>query len=150
MDSLYSADVLSNQYKIIYQEFLNISDTLNAFAYQGIRAFNNAKTDSIAKIRQHYQYKGLLNIIDNYPIFATTYLVKKDGDSISYAEGYKRASHFWDLRNQAMTKHILHFIEEYKGAKIVVLNGYFHRYYLNALIKPHQDTHNFIIKEFYE
>lgn len=150
LDSLYKNSALNNKDKTTYQEFLTISDSLNTFAYLGARGFNNSKTDSVAQIRQTFQYKKLLDVVNNYPIFSNTFYKITVNDSISYTEGYTRASRFWDLRNKTMAKHILHFIKENKGSRIVVLNGYFHRYYLNALIKPHQEKHDFIIKEFYE
>lgn len=150
LDSLYRSNMLSSINKKIYQEFLKMSDSLNSFAYLGAKAFNNSQTDKIAKIRQQYQYNELLKVINEYPIFSNTYYVKNENDSISYAEGYKKASEFWDLRNRTMSKNILHFVEEYKGSNIVVLNGYFHRYYLNSLIKPKQDELDFIVKEFYD
>ena len=150
LDSLYRNNKLDSLNKSIYQNFLKTNDTLNSFAYLGARAFNRPETDKIAKIRQEYQYKHLLRIMGEHPIFFETYYIKSDGDSISYFEGYKRASEFWDLRNRTMSKNILHFIREYNYQKIVVLNGYFHRYYLNSLIKPKQDELNFTVKEFYE
>lgn len=150
IDSLYRANLLNIQERKTYEEFINITDTLNSFAYLGAKAFNNAQTDSIAQIRQQYQYEKLLGIINDNPIFSSTFLIKKDGDSISYAEGYKRAGEFWVLRNQTMAENILHFVNQYRGKRIVVLNGYFHRYYLNSLLKPKQSEYDFIMKDFYE
>ncbi len=150
LDSLYKNNLLDPLNNKIYESFLKVNDSLNSFAYLGAKAFNNSKTDNIAQIRQEYQYKKLLDIMGEYPIFSNTYYVKNEGDSISYFEGYKRASEFWDLRNQTMSKNILHFVKEYQGRRIVVLNGYFHRYYLNALIKPKEDELDFTINEFYE
>lgn len=150
LDSLYKGNQLDSLNQKVYLKFLELSDSLNSFAYLGAKAFNNSNTDRIAQERQHYQYKKLLKIINEYPIFANTYFVKENNDSISYAEGYKRASEFWDLRNQTMSKNILHFVKLYKDKRIVVLNGYNHRYYLNSLIKPKQDEIGFMVKEFYD
>lgn len=150
LDSLYSNNLLNPWNEKIYNDYLKVNDSLNSIAYLGAKAFNNSKTDRIAQKRQEYQYKKLLDIMGEYPIFSNSYYVKKAGDSISYFEGYKRASEFWDLRNHTMSKNILHFIREYHYKEIVVLNGYFHRYYLNSLLMPKQDELNFIVKEFYE
>ncbi|MEP2773521.1 MAG: hypothetical protein ABJH05_15320 [Fulvivirga sp.] len=150
LDSLYRSNMLALQEQKIYAAFVELTDTLNSFAYQGAKAFNNTITDSISRIRQHYQYDKLLQIMRNNPLFSTTYLTKEDGDSISYARGYEQASKFWDLRNQTMAKHILHFVDLYKGKKIVVLNGYYHRYYLNELLSSQKDAHHFRIKDFYD
>ncbi|MEQ9308572.1 MAG: hypothetical protein RLN90_03905 [Balneolaceae bacterium] len=150
LDSLYNNNLLNSLSKRIYQNFLEINYTLNSFAYLGARAINNPETDKAAEIRQKYHYKELLRIMSEYPIFSDTFYVKSDGDSISYFEGFKKASEFWDLRNRTMSKNILHFVKENPGKKIIVLNGYFHRYYLNSLLKPKEEEMNFIIKEFYE
>ena len=150
LDSLYRNNLLDSLNSKIYADYLKVNDNLNSFAYLGPKAFNSSKTDEIARLRQEYQYKKLLEIMAEHPIFSNTYQSKKDGDSISYLDGYKQASDFWDLRNQTMSENILHFVNQYKGSRIVVLNGYFHRYYLNSLIKPKQDELHFVVKEFYE
>lgn len=150
LDSLYKKNMLDAPSEKIYQEFLEVNDTLTAFAYLGAKAFNSSLVDSIAQKRQHYQYNELLKIMEKHAVFANTYFVKNSNDSISYLEGYKKASEFWDLRNTAMAKNILHFAEEFRGSRIVVLNGFFHRYYLNSLIKEKQGELGFMVKEFYE
>ena len=150
IDSLYQQGLLKNEEESLYQDFLKITNTLNSFAFLGTDKFNNKITDSIAKVRQHYQYKKLLEIVENNQIFSNTFYKKEDGDSISYALGYKRAGEFWDLRNRTMAKHILQFTDEFKGKRIVVLNGYFHRYYLDSLLRPEQKKNNFIIKNWNE
>ncbi|MFZ1807984.1 MAG: hypothetical protein WAU36_12205 [Cyclobacteriaceae bacterium] len=150
LDSLFRSNQLDSLNKKIYQRFLEINDSLNSFAYLGARAFNNSRTDRIAQVRQQYQYEEFLKIMKEYPIFSNTYFLKGDNDSISYAQGYQRASEFWDLRNQTMAKNILQFVNQYEGSRIIVLNGYYHRYYLNSLIKPKQEELRFVIKEYYE
>lgn len=148
LDSLYDSNVLNALDKRTYNDYLKINDSLNSFAYLGAKAFNNSKTDKIAQTRQLFQYKKLLEIMQEYPVFENTYYVRSGGDSISYIEGYKKAAEFWDLRNYTMSQNILSFVKEYDGEKIIVLNGYFHRYYLNSLLKPKQEELNFVIKEF--
>lgn len=150
LDSLYKADALKTQDKTVYASFELMNDTLMYIAKSGAKYFNSFTTDSIVKNRQYYQYEKLAEIMSHYPIFENTYHVKKDGDSISYMEGYRRAYTFWNMRNKAMAKHILHFVDEDKGKKIIVLNGFFHRYYLNLLLRPEQEAHDFVIKDFYE
>ncbi len=150
LDSLYHKDLLNPSDSKTYKDYLNINDSLNSLAYHGIKAFNNSDTDNIAQTRQEFQYQKLLHIMNEYPVFSDTYYVKSDGDIISYFEGYKKASEFWDLRNRTMAKNILHFTDEYRGKRIVVLNGFFHRYYLDSLLRPEQEESNFIIKNFDE
>lgn len=150
LDSLYRSKSLGPKDERHYWEFLQVDDRLNSFAYQGAKAFNSLRTDSVAEKRQHLHYNALGKIMDGYEMFHNTYHTKDDGERISFAEGYRLAGDFWNLRNQAMARHILHFIEHEEGKRIVVLNGYFHRYYLNSLLRPEQQGKNFVIKEFYE
>lgn len=150
LDSLYRTNRLDSSNQNIYQNFLKANESLNSLAYLGARAFNNPKADKTAEARQNIHYQELLGIMAEYPIFANTFHVKSDGDSISYFEGYKRAAAFWDLRNHTMSENILQFVKEYEGKRIVVLNGFFHRYYLKSLIKPREEELNFTIKEFYD
>lgn len=148
--TLYDDGKLTEEDEDIYKRFLRVNDTLNSFAYKGVKYFNNSKSDSVAKLRQKLQYKSLLNVMENYPVFRNTYHVKEDGDSISYYEGFKRAGDFWDLRNKTMAKHIFHFVKEKEGNRIVVLNGYYHRHYIYSLLKEKEKEEDFVIKEFYD
>ena len=150
LDSLYQNGHLNAKDSFSYKEFLKVNDSLNSFAVLGIDAFNNKGTDDLAAIRQQYLYGKLKEIIDTNPIFSNTYYTKMAGDSISYSEGFGKAGEFWHLRNSTMAKNIMHFITEYQGKRIVVLNGYYHRYYLNALLNPEQKKYNFVIKNFHD
>lgn len=49
-----------------------------------------------------------------------------------------------------MASNILEMIHQFKGSKIVVLSGFFHRYYLQSELKPNQKKQGFVIKEFYD
>jgi len=118
LDSLYRNKQLDAANVKTYQTFQKLNDSLNAIAYLGAKVFNSTNTDRLAKKRQEFQYKKLLDIMAAYPIFHSTYYVKSENDSISYYEGYKKASEFWDLRNQTMANNILHFVRQYKGKRI--------------------------------
>ncbi|QXP62754.1 hypothetical protein [Polaribacter sp. HaHaR_3_91] len=150
LDSLYETKKLDSLDMKTYKNYLNINDSLISFIDLGAKEFNNYISDKTAEKRQEFQYKKLLEIMRKYPVFSDTYFYKSNNDSISYFKGYEKASEFWDLRNRTMSRNILHFVKEYKGSKIVVLNGFFHRYYLKSLIEPKQRDMDFIIKEFYE
>ncbi len=150
LDSLYQANRLDTSAQNVYARFLRLSASLDSCAMTGAAGFNNPGTDSIAQQRQQSQYDDVLRIIQDEPLFSSTFFVKPAGDSISYAEGYKRASAFWHLRNRTMAQHILQYVDLYKGKRIVVLNGFFHRYYLRSLLLPEQGKHSFVIKDFDE
>ena len=147
--TMYANGELNDEDKAIFEAYKVVNDSLNIVAFRGAAAFNNAKNDSVAELRQNYQYVKFLEIMSHYPVFANTYHVKEDGDSISYYNGFKLAGEFWNLRNQTMAKHILQFVDEFKGKRIIVLNGYYHRHYLVNELTRKQEEHHFEIKEFY-
>ena len=71
-------------------------------------------------------------------------------ERVSYAEGYNRFCDFWDLRNQTMAKNIVTVVRNNPSKKIMVLTGYFHRYYLLEQLNKAKEKENFTLKEFYE
>ena len=52
---------------------------------------------------------------------------------------------YWDTRNRAMAQNILKQIANHPNKKIVVLNGYYHRYYLIEELKPYQAEYEFVL-----
>lgn len=82
--------------------------------------------------------------------FANRFHTKPNGQKISYREGYQLASDFWDLRNQTMAKNIMKMAELNKGKRIVVTNGFMHRYYILKELKKLIKEKNIILKEFYD
>ncbi len=149
LDSIHQHRLLSDAHVMTYEDHVKINSSLNSIVYLGPRTFNQDSTDSIAAIRQDYQYGKLLDIVESMPVFAKIYAPKDHGDSISYQEGYKRAAEFWNLRNETMAIHMAQFIQEFKGKRIVVLNGFFHRYFLRRLLEPRQAELGFVVKEYY-
>jgi len=149
IDSLYNAKKLSIQQTNTYETFKNITNDLIKIAELSPENFNNSKTDSIAEKRQYYQYQKLLEITNERPEFSENYVTKPDGKNISYKDGFKLMSKFWDLRNQTMAKNIYDIVEKYPNKKIVVLTGFLHRYYLIKQLRE-LNSGNFRIREFYE
>ncbi|ASW76457.1 hypothetical protein CJF12_11025 [Chryseobacterium piperi] len=149
IDSLYKVKQLSPAETKLYEDFLDTTKELMKIAEQSPEHFNNKATDKISEKRQNMQYSGLIKITDQRPEFANRYVTKPNGENISYRDGFKLMSGFWDLRNQTMAKNIYAIAEKYPHKKIVVLTGFLHRYYLlkelNRLNKG-----NYVIKEFYE
>ena len=150
LDSLFKHGLMNEKHAKIYTEFNKLNDLLNQKAVSGALAFNNDETDSIAALRQEYHYNKLLQIVNETPIFDSLTVKKPNDTYISYRDGYTLAGDFWDKRNNAMANHILYMTQEFKGKRIVVLNGFFHRYYLTKLLKPNQIDKDFILKELKE
>ncbi|MDQ0066142.1 hypothetical protein [Chryseobacterium lathyri] len=148
IDSLYKAKKLAPSEVKIYENFTNLTKELMKIAELSPENFNNATTDQISEKRQNAQYSELLKITEVRPEFTRRFVVKPNGEKISYKDGFKLMSGFWDLRNQTMAKNIYKTAETYPGKKIVVLTGFLHRYYILKELKRINNKH--IIKEFYE
>jgi hypothetical protein len=150
LDSLYKADLLTNSEAEIFKTYKALLEPLKVLAAKSPENFNNSTTDSICEKRQFYQYQMVPKITNVRPEFANRFLVKPDGEKISYRDGYQLWADFWDLRNQTMAKNILTIAELNNGKKIVVLTGFMHRYYILKELKRLTKGKNIILKEFYE
>lgn len=149
IDSLYKTGVLNALHSAIYKQYLDLNKKLMDMAQLSAENFNNDKTDSISKVRQNNQYKELLRIVNDRPEFLSHTVIKPNGEKITYREGFKLMSDFWDLRNRTMSKNIYEVAEKYKGKRIIVLTGFLHRYYLISELKR-LNHNNYTIREFYQ
>lgn len=149
IDSLYKAKQLSVSQIKLYENFLNTTKELMKIAELSPENFNNKTTDKISEKRQNAQYSGLIKITDERPEFANRHVTKPNGEKISYRDGFKLMSGFWDLRNQTMAKNIYAIAEKYPHKKIVVLTGFLHRYYLLKELNR-MNNGSYVIKEFYD
>lgn len=148
LDSLYINKLLTPKQTAIVSEYKRLTEQLNAFGYLAARSFNNTATDSISKLRQYYQHYEIRKVINERYEFKQRFVTSANNEKVSYAEGYNRFCDFWDLRNKTMAKNIIMMAKKYPGKKIVVLTGYFHRYYLlSELSKANKNT--FTVLEFY-
>lgn len=149
LDSLYSSGNLTESQRTIVSEYRRLTDQLNSFGYLSALNFNNPKTDSISKLRQYYQHYEIRKVINEQKIFSEKFVTTSTGKKVSYKQGYNEFCDFWDLRNKTMAKNIIAYSKKYPNKKIVVLTGYFHRYYLLEELKKTKNK-KFVIKEFYE
>jgi len=150
LDSLYTAGNLTKKQATIVAEYKRLTEQLNSFGYKTAKEFNNKHTDSISKLRQHYQHYKIRQVINERKEFAKRFVTTTTNESVSYNEGYNRFCDFWDLRNQTMANNIVTVVRNNPGKKIIVLTGYFHRYYLLEELKRAKSKANFTLKEFYE
>ena len=149
LDSLYMYGKLTEKQRTIVTEYRRLTEQLNSFGYLSAINFNNPKTDSISKLRQYYQHYEVRKVINEQKIFSDVFVTTTTGKKVSLKEGYNAFCDFWDLRNKTMAKNILTYAKDNPGKKIVVLTGYFHRYYLLEELKKNASK-NIAIKEFYE
>jgi hypothetical protein len=150
LDSLNKANLLSASEANIFNKWQALIEPLKVLASKSPENFNNPTTDSICAERQYYQYKMLTKITNTRDEFANRFHIKPNGQKISYRDGYQLANEFWDLRNQTMAKNIMRMVELNKAKRIVVTNGFMHRYYLIKELKRLTKGKNIILKEFYE
>lgn len=134
LDSLYNNKRLSKDQSKTVEEYYALTQTLNAYAEKPVAEFNSLYIDSIAKLRQYYQHHKIRQVITRRKEFATRFVTTPSGTAISWADAYNNLSYFWDLRNQTMAANIIRMVNAYPGKKIVVLTGFFHRYYLKSEI----------------
>lgn len=148
LDSLYDTGKLSKKQTATVLEYKRLTDLLNTFGYQSAIHFNNPKTDSISRLRQYYQHYEIRKVINQQKEFSKRFVTTTTNEKVSYKEAYNRFCDFWDLRNKTMAKNILFYSKKYPGKKIIVLTGYYHRYYLLEELNKANDE-SFEIKEFY-
>lgn len=132
---LYRENLLNDEQTLTIKEFLEVNNELNAVGRSGsITAINNTSTDSLIKRRQSYSYKSIPEIV----------MERNDlGEFQDFAPVHME---YWDIRNQAMVANILKQIKEHPGKRIVVLTGFYHRYYLMDELKKFEDEFNFSVK----
>ncbi len=116
--ALEAADSLQEKHRKILAQYLNDSKELNKIANQTLSVINTTKTDSICEQRQIGRYQKIKQIVDETPALNT------------YKSFVAINKNYWDIRNKAMANNIKHYIQKYPKKRIVVLNGFFHRYYL--------------------
>ena len=97
-------------------------------------SINSLQMDSILRMRQSYTYKHLPEIAKN-----STRLTE-------YADFIPIHMEYWDLRNKTMAQNILKHIQKNPNAVIVVLNGFYHRYYLLDELKKYETEYNFSVQ----
>ena len=118
LDELYKQRKLTNEQTNILTTFYDLSKQLNSYADSTIYEINSKMQDSICELRQNYQYHKIKEIID------------KNDNLKDYRDFYVIYEQYWDLRNKAMAENIFNYVKQNPKKRIVVLNGYFHRYYL--------------------
>lgn len=132
---LYRQNLTSSSESSIIEEFDALNKELNKIgSYGTVQEINNQNTDSIARNRQLYMYVYLPEII------------KQRKELEEYEDFLPIHTQYWDIRNKAMASNILKQIKLNPNKRIVVLNGFYHRYYLIEELKKQEAELNFSIK----
>lgn len=148
MDSLYEKKLLSKTNRKRYKSYKDANKALIDFSKKGIAALNSIEFENLNRHRQQIQHHQLPKIVHSETIFAEQYVIKPDGEKISYRDGYQLWCNFWDLRNNTMAMNIIKQANLHKGKTIVVLTGVQHKYYLKELLAKYYDGNYAIIEYF--
>lgn len=135
LNQLDTENKLSQSQKEILHTFYSLSEQANKFGDSTFYEINSTLQDSITALRQLYQYQKIKMVIDENPNLE------------QYRAFYKINEAYWDMRNKAMANNIMQYIRLYPKSRIVVLNGYFHRYYLRQELLDKQSNLNFKLKD---
>ena len=133
---LESEDLLSDEQSSLVHEFYELNKAYYQISRNAhdLHDINNEATDSIIRDRQLYVYKKIPEI------------AKERKELEEYKDFIPIHMGYWDTRNKAMVENILSQIKLNPNKRIVVLNGYSHRYYLIDKLKKYQEKFNFSIK----
>lgn len=132
---LNNENLLTNDQSNIISRYLALSRELNKIGQYGTLVdINSLATDSIVKERQYYQYTKITEIVNDR---------KELAEYLDFAQIFMN---YWDIRNKAMAQNILKQVKLNSNKVIVVLNGFYHRYYLVDELKKYEAEFGFSIK----
>ena len=133
--SLKKHELLTKKQSIILSQFITLIRALNKIDNNGtLTAINKVSTDSLVKQRQYYKYSKLSEI------------VKERQDLSAFKNFAELNKNYWDTRNKAMAQNILKQIKQNPNKVIIVLTGYYHRYYLIEELKAYEIEYGFSLK----
>ncbi|MFN8276341.1 MAG: hypothetical protein U0T84_02555 [Chitinophagales bacterium] len=135
MHQLYHSKKLRVQHENIFRAFLSLTQQLNGYSDSTLAQINTKAVDSLAKSRQYLHYKAIKQIVDS------------NENLKDYKAYFQPYSSYWETRNNEMVKNICRYIKLNPGSRIVVLNGYFHRYFLLEKLRLQQAALNFKVVE---
>lgn len=126
---------LSNQESEIISDYHEVRKKYNNLGNsKTLYDFNNRIADSIIKLRQDFVYDKIPQILKT----------KELSDDLK--EFLPVHMKYWDTRNMAMVKNIVHQIKNNPNKRIVVLTGFTHRYYLIDELKKLEEEYDFSVK----
>lgn len=101
--------------------------------YGTLQDFNTDSTTECTRQLMSLQDNHFKSLVDSIPSLQP------------FAERvYQNQSH-WHLRDEVMAQQILRYIKAFPGKRIVVITGFFHRYYQIDHLAPKQEEMNFML-----
>lgn len=123
---------LSEEHAGTMDHYIKLIRELNDVGANGtLETINNTATDSLVQQRQFHKYHKL------------TKIVSERNDLDHFKEFSVRNQAYWDLRNKAMAQNIIKHAQMHPNKRIVVLNGFYHRYFLKDELKKYQDEYGY-------
>lgn len=148
IDSLYHNNLLSESNSVIYKKYNEANKELIKYFQSNIEDLNSINFEVFNRYRQDLQHHELKKITNSEKIFSERFVIKPNGDKISYKDGFLLWCNFWDLRNNTMALNIIKTVNLHKEKTIVVLTGAQHKYYLKELLEKYNDGNYELIEYF--
>jgi hypothetical protein len=138
LNRLYKNDSLTAENKIVYEASLRFGALADSFTESSLQYLNSSQADAAVSNKMNWYYTYYPQLVRSTPALK------------QFEDHLKTDSSFWINRNRAMANHIIDFSKRFAGKHIVIITGFFHRYFLRQLLIPLETQYGFKIKELYE
>ena len=138
LDMLYSAGNLPSETENLLLSLITTMETAEFLSLSTPYNINKTESDSLIREINYYTYDGIRDIIESTP------------DLQEYKTYWDENYDFWISRNDVMVEKIIHFTEEFKGNRIIVLCGFSHKPYIKDGLVESGNRADLILKEYWE
>lgn len=135
LDSCYQLHLLNSNENSIYLDYLKLNTSLQQLQQGELKEINSVATQQLIQQRQLMLYQGLLKIC-----YSNQFLNR-------HKQFWKQNGEFWSFRNNEMVSNIIKYCNDYKNKKIIVLTGFYHKYYLTQELKKKEKEFNFVLSD---
>lgn len=118
-----------------YHEYMEVTGQLELVSKKRIRDLNRPGVNYLVERQQSLMDHELLQLIQHHREFS---------NDLSH---YLRERDFWAYRNKTMVKNIVRFVQSYPQRTIVVMCGFYHKYYLLKALGGVTHQYNFQLCE---
>jgi hypothetical protein len=115
---------------------LSLSAVRDACGADTAEIFNSPACDTAIEKKQYYAFKGFQRIIEMTPALK------------EMTAFWTLADDFWIRRNAAMVSNILKYSRELRPARVVVLAGFEHGYYLRKELAAQSAKNGFVLRSY--
>ena len=144
---LYDQNKLTKSQHEIWARFVVLADSLDLVGKKSLGIINSAETNNLVQERQFYQYYKVLEIVNTHPYFETME-IKKTNRSHTGRSFFQTYRDFELKRNHQMLQNILKQIKNVDADRVVVITGFYHKFYLENELRYYQESYKFKLKMF--